>query len=67
MIATPEYRAHQEAPAEDTYVLVDRSGVVLDVAVRCEEGERLPELAVAGYSPAGYIRVGEIETTAETK
>jgi len=61
LIATPEYRAHERAPAEDTYVLVDRSGEILSVAVRCEEGERLPELAVAGSNPIGYVRIGRIE------
>lgn len=65
MPVTPEYRVHQEAPVEGTYVLVDTSGVVLDIAVRCEEGERLPELAVTGRRPGGYIRVGETEATVE--
>jgi hypothetical protein len=62
--ATPEYRAHEKAPVEDTYVLVDRSGEVLSVAVRCEEGERLPEVTVVGSNPAGYIRVGRVEVSA---
>lgn len=58
MHATPEYRPHQIAPVEDTYVLVDRSGEVLSVAVYCHEGEVLPEVAVSGSNPIGYIRVG---------
>jgi len=65
MPVTPEYRVHQEAPVEGTYVLVDTSGVVLDIAVRCEEGERLPKLAVVGHRAAGYVRIGEVETTAQ--
>ncbi len=62
MKATPEYRPHQIAPVEDTYVLVDRSGEVLSVAVYCHEGEVLPELAVSGSNPIGYIRIGNSTT-----
>jgi hypothetical protein len=58
MYATPEYRPHEKAPVEDTYVLVDRSGEVLSVAVYCHEGEVLPELAVSGSNPIGYVRIG---------
>jgi hypothetical protein len=65
MKATPRYRPHELAPVEDAYVLVDRSGEVLSVSVWRRKGERLPELAVAGSNPIGYIRVGEVEATAK--
>ena len=62
MKATPEYRPHQIAPVEDMYVLVDRSGEVLSVAVFCHEGDELPEVAVSGSNPIGYVRIGRTET-----
>jgi len=64
MLATPKYRAYESAPAEDTYVAVSRSGEVLSVTMWLKKGERLPELRVDGRS-VGFIRVGEVETTAK--
>jgi hypothetical protein len=62
--ATPRYRAHENAPAEGVYVAVDRSGEVLGMGVRRRKGEELPELVAADSDPVGYVRVGEVETTA---
>ncbi len=44
-----------------TYVLIDRSDRPVGVAVRFEEGQRLP-LAVADDGPIGYVLVGLTET-----
>jgi hypothetical protein len=64
MLATPKYRAYENAPAEDTYVAVNHSGEILSVTMWRKKGERLPELRVDGRS-VGYIRIGEVETTAK--
>jgi hypothetical protein len=58
------FRLGATAPAEDAYVLIDRSGQALNVSIWRREGERLPPLAVAGANPAGYVRVGEIAAKA---
>lgn len=62
--ATPLYRPHEPAPAKDTYIAVDDTGEALTVAVLCIKGEKLPELAVLGSNPIGYVRMGEAVTTA---
>ncbi len=61
MIATPRYRPHAIAPAEDVYIAVNSSGEVLGIGVRREKGEKLPELVALDSKPVGYIRIGEIE------
>ena len=53
------HRLGETAPAEDTYTLIDLSGKALNFSLRCREGERLPVVAVAGFRPIGYVRVGE--------
>jgi hypothetical protein len=59
MDATPRlHRPGEAAPAEDSYVLIDRSGKALNIAIWRREGERLPIVAVAGSNPTGYVRVG---------
>ncbi len=60
MIARPDFYAREKAPVTDTYVLVDRSGRALGVAVRCEAGERLPEVVVTDSNPIGYVRAHRI-------
>lgn len=61
---TPIHRPGEIAPVEGTYVLVDRSGEALSIAVRLDVGERLPEVVVAGSDPIAYVRVDEPEAAA---
>ncbi len=65
MKAKPRYKPYESAPAEDVYVAVDSSGEVLSIGVRRRKGQELPKLVTADSDPVGYIRVGEIETTAK--
>jgi hypothetical protein len=48
-----------------TYVLVNRYGKSLDVAMQREVGERLP-IAVAAEGPIRYVLVGSTETAHAT-
>jgi hypothetical protein len=63
--ARPEYRPNELAPEEGVYVAIDSSGEVLSLGVRRREGQELPELVTDDGEPVGYIRIGEVETTAK--
>ena len=65
MKAKPRYKPNEVAPAEGVYVAIDSSGEVLSLGVRRREGQELPELVTSEGEPVGYIRIGEIETTAK--
>lgn len=63
--AEPRYKPDEAAPAEGVYVPIDSAGEVLRLGVwRCK-GQELPKLVTEDGEPAGYIRVGEIETIAK--
>lgn len=60
------YRPGDTAPAKDKYEVVDHFGEKLNVEVLCEEGDRLPLIAIPGFNPVWYVQTGrgEAETTA---
>jgi hypothetical protein len=58
------HRPGEAAPADDAYVLIDRSGKALNVAIWRRKGERLPVVTVAGSRPLGYHRVSEAPAAA---
>jgi hypothetical protein len=63
--AKPKYRPNESVPVEGIYVAVGRKGEILGMGVRRRKGEELPELVAADSDPVGYVRVGEVETTAK--
>jgi hypothetical protein len=63
--AKPQYKPNQVAPTEGVYVAIDSSGEVLSLGVRRRKGQDLPELVTSDGEPVGYIRIGEVETTAK--
>jgi hypothetical protein len=47
------------------YSLVDHFGEDLNVYVWCEQGERLPFVAVAGFNPVWYVQASEATAVAQ--
>ena len=60
MQAVVKLRPGDIAPARDRYEVVDRFDVKLNVEVLCDQGDRLPLIAVAGFNPVFYVRAEEV-------
>lgn len=60
MAPIQRYRPGDVAPATMKYRLVDHFGEDLNVSVWCEQGARLPFVAVAGFNPVWYIQAVEV-------
>jgi hypothetical protein len=51
------------APASDRYAVVDRFDERLNVEVLCDQGDRLPLIAVVGFNPVFYIRAEAVSAS----
>lgn len=63
--AKPRYKSDQVAPEEGVYVPIDSRGEILRLGVWRRKGQELPKLVTEDGEPVGYIRIGEVETTAK--
>jgi hypothetical protein len=49
------YRPRDRVPRDGTYALVHEWGEPTGIAVSCEQGDRLPLVAVAAEGPLWYV------------
>jgi len=61
----PRYRPGAIAPKAGEYELVDHFGERLNVVTWCNEGDKLPPMAVTGFHPVWFILASEAEEAAQ--